>query len=321
MNVGEKIRGSILGLAVGDALGVPVEFTSRAERKARPVTGLEGYGAHCVPSGTWSDDTSLTLALMDSLRKGYNTGDMMCKFLAWWEQGEYTATGEVFDIGRTTELALRRFRSGTPAERCGGTEERDNGNGALMRILPQVLYELCASTDMEEGEHLQRIYEVAALTHGHKRSQLACGIYYFIMKKLLSGAETLERRVAGGLREAREFYKGKREWSLELRHFERIFALESFARLSEQEIRSGGYVIDTLEAAVWCLLQTSNYKGCVLTAVNLGDDTDTVAAVAGSMAGLWYGENEIPGEWLAGMIRCGWLKQFCRDFAADILQK
>lgn len=315
MKTANRIKGSILGLATGDALGVPVEFTSREERRRRPVTGMTGEGTYSQPPGTWSDDTSLTLALLDSLTEGYDPKDAMNRFVRWWERAEYTATGVTFDIGRTTELALRFFRNGAEPMRCGGRDERDNGNGGLMRILPQVLYELCDSRDLAETERLERIYEMTALTHAHRRSLLASGIYYFIMKRMFSGTDSLMRQVQGGINDAREFYRGKREWVRELSHFERLFDISQFAILPEDQIRSSGYVVDTLEAAVWCLLRAGSFEECVLTAVNLGEDTDTVAAVAGSMAGMYYGVAGIPERWLDVLARREWIEGLCAEFA------
>ena len=149
----DKILGGILGLAVGDALGVPVEFQSRESLRRNPVTDMRGYGTHNQPPGTWSDDTSLTLCLLDSLEKKCDEQwaivgdlpkpdytDIMHKFLSWAYKGKYTAHNEVFDIGIATRKALQRFRDGTEPLRCGGTSEQDNGNGSLMRMLPIVFY-------------------------------------------------------------------------------------------------------------------------------------------------------------------------------------
>jgi len=242
----------------------------------------------------------------------------MKRFLAWWQEGEYTADGKTFDIGRTTQAALRCFRNRVPIEHCGGKEERDNGNGGLMRILPQVLYELCVQKNQAIGEKLERIYEVTALTHAHKRSLLASGLYFFIVRRLWNGGpEPLVRQVQNSMNDAKEFYRGKREWSLELRQFERLFDIESFSALPEEQIKSGGYVVDTLEAAVWCLLRGKDYSSTVLAAVNLGDDTDTVAAIAGSMAGIWYGKESIPEEWLSVLARREWIEELCEKFALE----
>ena len=129
-----------MGLCVGDALGVPVEFMDREALKKDPVVDFRGYGSHHQPIGTWSDDTSLTLCLMDSLKSGFNEKEIMSRFAAWYQKGEFSPHGEAFDVGITTRQSILRYLSGTPAAACGGTSEQENGNGALMRILPLVFY-------------------------------------------------------------------------------------------------------------------------------------------------------------------------------------
>lgn len=313
------IRSAMLGHAIADAMGVPVEFSDRSQRRRDPVTGYRGYGAHDVPAGTWSDDTSMALATLDSLAHGLDYTDMMERFCDWKLHAAYTATGVVFDMGITTSKALAQYKNGLPALSCGQNGEYDNGNGSLMRIIPAALYCQYAAADLPLDEQLAIIHDVSALTHRHPRSQMGCGIYALILMELCDG-----RGIAGiqaGIDRAKRYYEANPAFSGELDSYARILSCASitdFAKTPEDEIRSGGYVVDTLEAALWCVLNTDNYRDCVLKAVNLGDDTDTVAAVAGGLAGCLYGMEGIPDGWLAGLRKAEDIEALCRAFVDSL---
>ena len=309
-----KILGGIFGLAVADAEGVPVEFQSRESLRNNPVTDMKGYGTHNQPPGTWSDDTSLTLCLLDSLtNEGIDYADIMQRFLLWLDKGEYTAHGKVFDVGIATRKAIHRYRKGTEPLQCGGTSEQDNGNGSLMRILPLAFY--CKSTKGES--FMDIIHNVSSLTHAHKRSHIACGVYLIIARSLLEESD-LKSTISSSLKKAEEFYGNKKEYAEDLKHYGRLFK-KDFSELPEKKIKSSGYVVDTLEAALWCLFNTSNYKDCVLRAVNLGEDTDTVAAVAGGLAGMFYGVEGIPKEWLDQLARREYIEKLCEYLYNSLL--
>jgi ADP-ribosylglycohydrolase len=303
-----KILGGIFGLAVADALCVPVEFQSREELRRNPVTDMQGYGTYNQPPGTWSDDTSLTLCLLDSLTQGLDYTDIMQRFCSWVSKGKYTAHNEVFDVGIATRQALQRFRKGIDPLECGGTSEQDNGNGSLMRILPLAFHLHTFGGNYTLAKAVDVIHNVSSLTHAHKRSQIACGIYLIVADSLLVELD-LKKAVDSNLEKAKSCYQNESE----LKHFDKIFKA-NFAKLPEEKIKSTGYVVDTLEAALWCLLNTDNYKDCVLKAVNLGGDTDTVAAVAGGLAGVFYGVEGIPSEWLEQLARRDYIEKLCEDF-------
>ena len=315
-----KVMDGMLGLAVGDALGVPVEFNKREHLKGSPVEGMRGYGTHSQPPGTWSDDTSLALCLMDSLTEGLDYHDIMKKSLEWYHKGAYTPYGEVFDIGNTTRKALDSFTKGTPPLDCGGISERDNGNGSLMRILPLVFYiEANYGVEFKEQDDIFNIiHNVSSLTHAHKRSQVACGIYISIASNLLT-SQNLESAVSSGVYKAKQYYDRNADYAEEIIHFKRMMD-KNFADLPEDSIKSSGYVVATLEAAVWCLLNTSSYKECVLKAVNLGEDTDTTGAVAGGLAGLYYGYEDIPGEWLDSLAQRDYIERLCTSHYVSLSQ-
>lgn len=315
-----KMQGSIWGLVVGDALGVPVEFLTRAELKINPVIDMLGYGTHHQPKGTWSDDSSMMLATIEWLNDdiAFDYSKLMDKFCMWLMHGGYTPYGDAFDCGITVRRALVNYRGGTKTLLCGERTEFSNGNGSLMRLLPAVLLKYQDLASLEKGA-VQFIYDISRLTHAHARSKVACFIYAEIIASLLQEDDTRSKFaiVCKALLTAKEYLSNKEldvECQAEVFTFQRLFAIDSFVNLDEKEIKSTGYVVDTLEAAVWCFLTTNSYKECVLKAVNLGDDTDTVGAVAGAMAGAYYGMSDIPVEWLKVLPKKEWIEKLSRVF-------
>lgn len=295
-----KFYNGIMGLVVGDALGVPVEFK---RRDTFSVTDMTGYGTYNKPPGTWSDDSSLTLATLDSMARlgKIDPADIMQNFLKWLKLGDFTPYGEVFDVGGCTRRAIVRFANGTDPLRCGGKTRMDNGNGALMRILPVAML-----PDYPEKE--QELLNVAHLTHAHFISDFACRIYAAVVENLMNGVEK-EEAVFNGI----EKFKGQIETVSMLHDFYKLTDLEWLERTF---VNSSGYVADTLEAALWCFLNTNTYRDCVLAAVNLGEDTDTVAAIAGGLAGICYGcggGSGVPDEWIAQIPRRDWIKELCGE--------
>ncbi|MDZ8222895.1 MULTISPECIES: ADP-ribosylglycohydrolase family protein [unclassified Nostoc] len=291
-----KTLSGLMGLCVGDALGVPVEFTSRAERVKSPVTTMQGYGTWNQPLGTWSDDSSLSFCLAECLCRGYSLDAIANSFWRWYKEAYWTPRGDVFDIGQTTHTAIMRLKQGVVPHQAGGKVENSNGNGSLMRILPMAY----CHRNFTLGELLARVHDVSAITHAHARSQMACGIYISIAVALLEGAD-LQTAYLQGLQDIQPIYS-VREFLLEKPHFGRVLSGE-IAKVPVEEINSGGYVIDTLESSLWCLLNSSSYSEAVLKAVNLGGDTDTTAAVTGGLAGIYYGVENIPKQWINQIAR------------------
>ncbi|MEA5582096.1 ADP-ribosylglycohydrolase family protein [Nodularia harveyana UHCC-0300] len=306
-----KTLSGLMGLCVGDALGVPVEFTSRVERIKSPVTTMLGYGTWNQPPGTWSDDSSLTFCLAESLCRGYSLDAIANSFWRWYKQAYWTPRGELFDIGHNTHEAIMRLKQGILPHQAGGKVENSNGNGSLMRILPMAY----CHRNVTFPELIARVHDVSAITHAHVRSQMACGIYISIAVALLEGAN-LETAYLQGLEKIQSVYT-EREYILEKRHFRRIFSGE-LAQIPVAEINSGGYVIDTLESSLWCLLNSSSYSETVLKAINLGGDTDTTAAVTGGLAGIYYGADNIPPEWVNKIARKQDIINLAERFAAAI---
>lgn len=302
----EKNKAVALGHAVADALGVPAEFADREKLDDKPITEMVGFGTYPMPAGCWSDDTSMSLAALDSLAQGkVDLDDVMKKFGAWYYKDAYTPTDEMFDAGGVCIAAIENYCSRhLPVTECGLSGEQDNGNGSLMRIYPFVLY--AYAKDFDRQDCLRLTDAASALTHAHERAKMGCGIYAYILLHLL---ETPDRAaVYAALQEAAAHYGTHAEYV----HYARLFR-QDFAETPRDEIFSGGYVVHTLEAAVWCLLTTDNYRDCVCRAVNLGEDTDTVAAVAGSLAGLLYGRAAIPEEWLSLLKRRDYIESLCEQ--------
>lgn len=257
----DQLRGIVYGAAVGDALGVPYEFMRRGSFEC---TGMVGGGAHGMPAGTFSDDTSLMLATCASYGDLHHVDvdDMRGEFARWLYEGAYTPDGSAFDVGNATATAIEQGRG------CDG--ERSNGNGSLMRIAPLAL------TTVGDDE----IRDASAVTHAHAISKEACVAFVRILREVLRG-EALAAAIEGNIPDDSRF------------GFMRD--IESWSR---DDVRSTGYVVDTLGAALWCALNTDGYASCVLAAVNLGDDSDTTACVAGALAGAMYGYDSIPREWI-----------------------
>ena len=290
-----------MGVIIGDALGMPVQFLSREGVQANPITKMEGYGTYNMPVGTWSDDGSMTLATMDSIyeKKGIDYDDIMERFIDWNFEGKYTPTGEAFDQGITCTEAIYNYLRDRDYKTCGRTGEYANGNGALMRIIPVCLhvYEQHKKGVMKLEEALAHVHQVTALTHNHLRAKMASGIYFFMVQAILDETGTLLERLQIGMDRAKEFYGADIANKVEWTRFARIENLTDFAKVVEDDIKSSGYVVDSLEAAVWSLITTDSFEEGLLRAVNLGDDTDTVGAIAGGLAGLYYGYESVPEEW------------------------
>lgn len=308
------VKSGLYGLCIGDALGVPVEFRSRESLRESPVADMLGNGTYHQPAGTWSDDSSMTLALADSIGQagGIDPQDMMERFRSWYQEGAYTPWGVCFDVGNATAQAIGRYQAGVAPALCGGTQERSNGNGSLMRILPlaYVLYAQYGPDLTRHPQAMETIHLVSSLTHRHPISLSACGIYLSVAARLLDGM-TLPAAIAAGVPQALDWYRSTPDFAPWMDTWARIADPDALRALPEEEIRSSGYVVDTLEASLWCLLNTNHYRDSVLKAVNLGSDTDTTAAVTGGLAGLAYGLDAIPRAWLDQLAGQPLVQQCC----------
>ena len=284
MDTGKKIYSSIIAAITGDALGVPAEFNSQQEHSLCAVKNMFGYGRYDQPQGTWSDDSALILCTIESLCSGYDIEKLGHTFCKWLFDAHWTATGVVFDAGIATVISLDQIRTeGKSARESGSKLEQDNGNGSLMRILPAALF----FHNLPLNDFLERIHEVSSITHAHPRALIGCGLYSLLIRELLKTNDKVaafHRAVALAL----EFYNRVPEFKNELCQYIRILSFELLT-LEEQDVRSSGYIVDTLEAALWSFLKNESTSTILVSAVNLGLDTDTNGTIAGGLAGIQYG--------------------------------
>ncbi len=312
IKMNEKMKAGILGFAVGDALGVPVEFLSRKILQKNPVKGMFGFGSHDVPEGTWSDDTSLMIATMDSIviKGRIDFNDIMYRFTEWVDYAKYTATGELFDIGISTRNAILNFKNGINAVDCGMKRITENGNGSLMRILPFVYY--LKYSNYSESENISIINQASALTHAHEISKLGCKIFSDYVSSLLDNVDKIE---ALDLLKNNDYVKYYSADSIKA--YQRILNGD-IKFLDISEVKSSGYVVDSLEASLWCTIQNDSYESAVISAINLGDDTDTIGAITGSINGIIYGRENIPKKWLNKLKQNDYLDELSENFVDSI---
>lgn len=279
MDESNRFRGCLLGLATGDALGTTVEFQPRGSFP--PLTDMIGKGPFNLQPGQWTDDTAMALCLATSLVEvgGFDATDQMNRYCSWYEHGYLSSTGTCFDIGNTVRQALHRYRAtGNPFS--GSTDPGAAGNGSLMRLAPAPMFYF---PERERVLHFSG--ESSRTTHGTAECVDACRLFGDVLRRALAGASKQEvlfgsdPGVAASI-SIQAIARG------EYRH-KRIDA-----------IRGTGYVVDSLEAALWCFLNTESYEEAILTAANLGDDADTTAAICGQVAGACYGESGLPAGWL-----------------------
>ena len=327
------IKSGIFGAIVGGALGLPVQFRPREDRDIEPVTGMIGYGAFDMPPGSWSDDSSLILATMDGLTASLKKEErlenlslneiidyeiIMKNFSRWLNKGEFTPYGFAYDIGGATMDGIGRYDRGTEPTLSGGIGEGDNGNGSLMRILPIAFFIYCLSQkySFDEDDKMEAVHNLSSLTHRHKRTQIACGIYVNIALEFLENPDStlsLEELIANGINKSKEYYYNDASFENQLHHFDRVFSL-NIQNLPRDEIKSGGYCISSLEASIWCLLNNENYMDTILDAVNLGYDTDTTACIVGGLAGIYYGYEDITVDWINQLAKLDYIEELVNDF-------
>ena len=304
-----KSSNGIIGLAIGDALGIPAEFKSREELKRYPITDMIGDGTYNMPAGTWSDDTSMTLATVDSIisTSTINSNDIASKFLNWFKNAEYTANNETFDIGRTTLQALAKYELKLcDASSCGEDNEYSNGNGSLMRILP-IAYYIYYKNITDSQEIYNMVKQVSSITHAHEVSILGCYIYVRFALELLKRKDKIE--AYNNIKKLNYSMFS----STTIDKYSRILK-DNIQNINEENISSSGYVVSTLEATMWLFLNSNDYNNTILKAVNLGEDTDTVAACTGGLLGIYYGIESIKSNWKQNLKSYNYIIELCDKF-------
>ena len=274
----DRYRGALLGLAAGDAVGTTLEFATRGSFE--PITDMVGGGPFGLEPGQWTDDTSMALCLATSLIQcqGFDARDQMNRYCDWWDSGYMSSNGRCFDIGNTVSAALQRYKhEGDPF--AGSIDPNGAGNGSLMRLAPVVLF---YHPDIEAVTKYAG--ESSRTTHAAAEAVEACRIFAQLLASALEGrskSQVLAAAAGSGTSE-------------------RLNAVASgaYRRHTAGQIRGTGYVVDSMEAALWCFDRTDSFRDAVLAAANLGDDADTTAAICGQIAGAYYGVSGIPQGWL-----------------------
>lgn len=344
MNIQEKkyipsakvITDGMLGEAIGDALGVPVEFKEREYFKTNPVTKMLEFGTWHQPAGTWSDDSAMTLAAMASIvdQKKVDWQNIMEYFEKWLNDDYFVASKERFDCGNTVVNAIGNWQRGALPIESGPTAEKNSGNGSLMRIYPFAMY-YADGLLRQNKEAVQNVANASRLTHGSEICQQCCIIYSSLLafaayqkdnNSELDRKELLFEGLRLGITNVKLIFDGLNHYLSFLNGQNGVWEMadvEKIMNLNEnsiEELPSAGFVFDSFQAALWCFLNTSNYNECVLKAVNLGKDTDTTAAIAGMLAGIYYSEEGISKEWVDTTKRTEDIRKTCNEFYTVIAE-
>ena len=296
----DRYTGALLGLAAGDALGTPLEFKARGS--FTPVTTIVGGGPFGLKPGQWTDDTSMAMCLAESLVRngGFDPADQMRRYVRWQQQGYWSSTGTCFDVGDTVSRALRRFKeTGEPF--AGSTDQYSAGNGSLMRLAPVLLR---YAQNPPDAVHYAA--ESSRTTHAVAEAVDACRYFGGLILGALAGEEK------GSLLAPYYAPPGVSWVETPLTPAIVRIAGGSFADKQDQEIRASGYVVHTLEAALWAFYNSDNFRDGALLAVNLGEDADTTGAIYGQLAGAYYGVEGIPEEWRAILTRADDIARLAR---------
>lgn len=286
-------RGALIGLAIGDALGAAVEF--KMPGTFPEVTGYRGGGPHGLGPGEWTDDTSMALALADSIATvGWDMNDQAQRYVDWWQKGKFSITGHCFDIGLTTRRALSHFRTTGNAQTSGDPSESASGNGSIMRLAPvPIRYAELFPDGLEEL--IEKLVQSSLTTHASPLCLSCCAYMGLVLCGLIHGLprEEVLRASWPPLACLKKIYP--------LSPQVEAVAAGSFREKKPPKIVGSGFVVKSLEAALWAFHDAQDFRQAVLRAVNLGDDADTTGAVCGQFAGAFWGESGIPSEWRDGL--------------------
>ena len=290
-----QLRGTLIGLAIGDALGAAVEF--RSPGSFAPVTGYRSGGPHRLEAGQWTDDTSMALALADSMASvGWDLNDQASRYVEWWQTGKYSVNGRCFDIGITTQSALSKFVANRNALASGDTSERASGNGSIMRLAPVPIRH--AHLYPDKLDELSRLADESSMTtHASEQCRSACRYLATVLAALVRGED--RAAVLSPDWKPLQLLNDIKP----LHHLIHEIAQGSFRQKQPPAIQGSGWVVKSLEASLWAFHDASTFEEAVLRAVNLGDDADTTGAICGQLAGAFWGESNIPGSLRDGLAR------------------
>lgn len=308
----ERLINGIIGFIVGDAMGVPIEFLDRKELQKNKVVNMISLKRRDVPKGCWSDDSSMVIATMKAIidNKGnINYIDIMNNFMLWAEEDKFCSDDKAFGIGRTTLRALRNykyrneFKEYENPQNCGINNFNDNGNGSLMRILPIAYY--CYYKKLNDNDIYNLVKNISSLTHSHNISIMGCYIYVLFVLELLKGNN----------KEDSYNYIRNYDYNMfdkEIKDYYKRILDNDISKLNMDNISSSGYIVDTLEAVIWCFMRNNNYKDSIIEAINLGNDSDTIGALVGGLSGIYY--SDIPIEWLNDLVKKDYLLDLCNEY-------
>ena len=302
------IKNCLIGLAVGDAMGVPIEEYDRSRLLKKPITNMLGFGNYFVPAGSWSDDTSMTLATIDSIIdcNGVEVTDIANKLCEWINDAKYTPTGELFSITDITRFSLMRYWESKNALTCGAVKPSSNDNGSLIRMSPIALY--CFYKKLSDKKIYDLVYKVSSITNANIISIVTCFMYVKFMMYILNG-KTIE-----------EAYKLVKKYKYDkffdisyLEEFDRILK-DDISKLSINDIESDNYCVHALEACLWVLLNTNSYESAVIGAINLGECTDNIGSLTGAIAGIVYKSKGIPKAWSDSLQKKDLIDKLARKY-------
>ena len=320
----EKIKdictASVIGAAVGDAMGLPYEFLSREETRRVYIPYMIGGDNSftsgwrtLIPSGAWSDDTSMILATMKAIsdRQGEIDNQLiMSYYVDWWTKAQFCSWDRAFGIGGIISKSLKRFQNGTEPLECGGKELMDNGNGSLMRILPFSLLAIFRNMSIEESTRL--VCNGSSLTHAHEISCAGCCIFTEFLRQIVLGENK-----NNALQAVRDTDFSRFFGVPTLQEYDMVLK-QPYETWNENNIKETGYVADTLNGALFSIMNSDSYENAINTAIKLGGDTDTVACVTGALAGTIYGYSSIPEKWTVNLRKFNMLRNIARGFADTI---
>ncbi len=302
-----QFKESYYGFIIGDAMGFPVEFYDRKTLIEKPITTMTKFDNYPLPKGSWSFNGSMMLATMDSImaKNKVDYNDIMKNFSQWLTYAKYTPTGEIFGIETTNMKAISRFQKGVSAIESGLEGENDNTNGSLSRMLPIAFY--CFKNKLSDERIFTIVWQISSLTHKHEISILGCYIYVRYIMFLLEG---YNKDVSYQLLKELNYSFFDKKAVIKYRRIlkENIFDYQL------EEISSNDYVVCTLEAVLWCIYNTNNFKEAIVGSINLGGSTNTIGALTGSIAGIIYGFNSIPKAWLNSLQKQEYLKLMSNSF-------
>lgn len=309
-----KYIDGLVGFVIGDAMGVPVTNIPRENLLEKPVTKMTGHGTFNLPPGTWSVDTAMMIATIDSInaKNAIDINDIALKFVAFKNHASYTAANEVFNLGKTTRMAIEKFEEEhEDPTLCGINDINANGCGSLMRVLPIAYYAI--EKKLKEYEILELVRQISSITHAHEISILGCYFYVRFIMFLLNGKDKYS---AYSMAKCVDYTMFKEETQKAYEHLIK----DDISKYKVSDIKSTRYVVDALTAAIWVILKSENYKEALIGAINLGGATDTIGAITGAASGIIYGYDFIPEEWKDAIAKKDYLMDIFEEFSENIYE-